>query len=108
MRLDGFASARAEYAGGELVTKPITFAGKQLTINFATSAPGSIRIEIQTADGKPIPGFTLGDCREQIGNEIDRIVAWKGGSDVSALSGQAVRLRFVMKDADLYAFQSQE
>lgn len=105
MRLDGFASARAEHAGGELVTKPITFDGKQLSINFATSAPGSIRVEIQTADGKPIPGFTLGDCREQIGNEIERIVTWKGGSDVSVLSGQPVRLRFVMKDADLYAFQ---
>jgi hypothetical protein len=108
MRLDGFASARAEYAGGELVTKPITFAGKQLSINFATSAPGSVRVEIQTADGKPIPGFTLDDCREQIGNEIDRIVAWKGGSDVSSLAGQAVRLRFVMKDADLYALQFRE
>ncbi len=108
MRLDGFASARAEYAGGELVTKPITFAGKQLSINFATSAPGSVRVEIQTADGKPIPGFTLDDCREQIGNEIDRIVSWKGGSDVSSLAGQAVRLRFVMKDADLYALQFRE
>lgn len=108
MRLDGFASARAEYAGGELITKPITFAGKHLSINFATSAPGGIRVEIQTPDGKPISGFSLDDCREQIGNEIDRIVTWKGGSDVSSLAGQPVRLRFVMKDADLYAFQFQD
>ena len=108
MRLDGFASARAEYAGGELTTKPITFAGKHLSINFATSAPGSIRVEIQTSDGKPIPGFTLDDCREQIGNEIDRIVSWKGTDDVSSLAGQVIRLRFVMKDADLYAIQFQE
>jgi hypothetical protein len=108
MRLDGLASARAEYAGGELLTKPITFAGKHLSINFATSAPGGIRAEIQTADGKPIPNFALDDCREQIGNEIDRIVAWKGGDDVSSLAGQPVRLRFAMKDADLYALQFQE
>ena len=108
MRLDGFASARAEYSGGELTTKPIKFAGKHLSINFATSAPGSIRVEIQTSDGKPIPKFTLDDCREQIGNEIDRIVTWKGGSDVSSLAGQTVRLRFVMKDADLYAIQFTE
>ena len=108
MRLDGFASARAEYAGGELVTKPIIFKGKKLSINFATSAPGSIRVEIQTAGSKPIPGFTLDDCREQIGNEIDRTVTWKSGSDVSSLAGEVVRLRFVMKDADLYAFQFTE
>lgn len=108
MRLDGLASARAEYSGGELLTKPIIFAGKHLSINFATSAPGGIRIEIQGLDGKPLPGFALADCREQIGNEIERIVSWKKGDDVSALAGQPVRLRFVMKDADLYAFQFQE
>jgi len=108
MRLDGLASARAEYAGGELVSKPIVFAGKQLSINFATSAPGGIRVEIQTPDGKAIPGFALADCREQIGNEVERVVTWKGGSDVSSAAGKAVRLRFVMKDADLYAFQFQE
>ncbi len=108
MRLDGLASARAEYAGGELLTKPIVFAGKHLSINFATSAPGSIRVEIQGLDGKLLPGFALADCREQIGNEIDRIVSWKKGDDLSSIAGQPVRLRFVMKDADLYAFQFQE
>jgi hypothetical protein len=43
--------------------------------------------------------------RELIGDELDRIVSWKNGSDVSALAGRAVRLRFVMKDADLYAIR---
>ncbi len=106
MRLDGFASARAKYTGGELVTRPIIFSGNALTLNFATSAPGGIQVEIQDAkSGKPIPGFTLGDASEQIGNEIDRVVTWKGGSNVSALAGKPVKLRFVIKDADLYAFQ---
>ena len=40
-----------------------------------------------------------------IGNEIERAVEWKGGPDVSALTGKPVRLRFVMKDADLYALK---
>lgn len=108
MRLDGLASARAEYAGGEWLSKPITFTGKHLSINFATSAAGGVRVEIQTADGKPIPNYTLADCREQIGNEIDRIVSWKTTDDISSLASQTVRLRFVMKDADLYALQFQE
>jgi hypothetical protein len=33
------------------------------------------------------------------------IVPWKQGSDVSKLAGQPIRLRFVMREADLYAFR---
>ena len=105
MRLDGFASAQAEYAGGELVTKPLKFSGKALEINFGTSAAGGVRVEIQDSTGKPIPGFALADATEQIGNEVQRVVSWKQGSDVSSLAGKEVRLRFVMKDADLYSFK---
>src|SRR6185503_2236 len=105
LRTDGFASVNAPYQGGELVTKPFRFTGRNLVINFATSAPGGLRFEIQDKDGKPIPGYTLEDSVEVIGNEIERSVAWKGGSDVSRVAGQTIRLRVVMKDADLYAFR---
>ncbi len=105
LRLDGFASVRTGAATGEVLTKPLIFSGDRLLINFATSAGGSVRCELQTLEGQPLAGFTLADCREQIGNEIDRIVTWNSGSDISKLVGQPVRLRFVMTDADLYAFQ---
>jgi len=105
LRLDGFASVRAGYDGGELITKPLIFKGERLFINFATSAPGSVRVEIQDPAGKPIPGLTLDEAEEQIGNEIEREVSWRAGNDVSALAGKPVRLRFVMKDADLYAMR---
>lgn len=105
LRLDGFASAQAPYAGGELLTKPLTFEGERLMLNFATSAAGGIRVEIQDASGKPIPGYTLDDAVELIGNEIEREVRWNSGADVSKLAGKPVRLRFVMKDADIYALR---
>ncbi len=105
LRLDGFAAAVAPYVGGELVTKPLTFAGKELALNFATSAAGGVRVELQDATGKPLPGFTLADSVETIGNEINRVVRWKAGSDVSGLAGKPIRVRFVMKDARLYSFQ---
>jgi hypothetical protein len=44
-------------------------------------------------------------CPEIIGDEIARVVARKAGPDVSRLAGQPVRLRFAMKDADLFALQ---
>ncbi len=105
LRLDGFASVRAEYEGGEFVTKPIVFDGRQLAINFATSAAGSMRVEIMDEQGQPMPGYSLGECREQIGNELERIVSWQSGADVKPLAGRHVRLRFVMCDADLYALR---
>ena len=57
------------------------------------------------AHGKPIPGFTLADCDEQFGDTIDRVVSWKSRVDVSGLAGKPVRLRFELKDADVFAFQ---
>lgn len=105
LRLDGFASVRATYAGGELLTKPLKFSGDQLELNFSTSAAGSIRVEIQDEAGQPISGFAADDCAEVIGNEIARVIRWKGGANVSSLAGKTIRLRFVLKDADLYALR---
>ena len=105
LRTDGFASVTAPWRGGEMLTKPVIFSGKELEINYRTSAPGFVRVELQDAAGQPIPGFTLEDCPEIIGDAIEHRVAWKQGTDVSRLSGQPVRLRFVMKDADLFALR---
>ena len=108
LRPDGFVSVGAPYAGGEMVTKPIRFTGNRLSINYSTSAAGVINVEIQGADGRPIPGFTLGECRRIIGDHLERIVSWKNGSDVSMLAEKPIRLRVVLKDADLYAFRFSE
>jgi len=103
LRTDGFVSVHADAAGGEMVTRPLTFAGRELVINYSTSGAGSLRAEIQGEDGRAIRGFALADCPEIYGDQIDQVVAWKGGSDVSALQGKPVRLRFRLKDADLYS-----
>jgi len=107
LRLDGFVSVEAPLSGGEVLTKPIRFDGNKLVINFSTSGAGSIRVEIQDAAGKPIDGFALEQCPPIIGDTIARTVSWDSGTDVGALSGKPVRLRFVLKDADLYAFRFQ-
>jgi hypothetical protein len=91
--------------GGQLVTKPLKFAGSKLALNFATSAAGRVRVEIQDPRGKPIDGFALADCPDHFGDAVDRIVSWKAGGDLSALAGGPVRLRFDLQDADLFAFQ---
>lgn len=105
LRLDGFASLHADYAGGEMTTKPFIFAGKALHMNLSTGAAGSVAVEIQDADRKPLPGFALEDCKALSYDDIDRVIAWKTGSDVSALAGKPIRLRWVLKDADVYSFR---
>ncbi len=105
LRLDGFVSVSAPMRGGELVTKPLRFQGNRLLLNFSTSAAGSLRVELQDVDGNSIEGYTLSDCPPIFGDTIERQVSWKGARDVSKLAAKPVRLRFVLKDADLYSIR---
>lgn len=73
--------------------------------NVATSAAGSVRCEVQDPAGVPLPGYSLDDAEELIGDEIEREVSWRGVTDVRSLSGKALRLRFVMKDAELFSIR---
>ncbi len=106
IRLDGFISVRAPFSGGEVLTMPLTFRGKTLKVNYATSAGGSVRVEIQDEEGNPVPGFALNDCTELIGDHVEQSVTWRGGS-VSELTSRSVKLRFVLRDADVYSWQFQ-
>jgi hypothetical protein len=108
LRTDGFASVHVGADVGELMTQPLRFTGKQLVINYSTSAGGSLRVEVLDGSGQPIPDFTLTDSRNLVGDTIEQQVQWKKGSDVSSLAGQPVRLRFVMQEADLFAIQFHE
>ena len=101
LRLDGFASVHAPLTGGVLITRPLRFSGCGLEINFSTSAGGSLRAELQDEAGQPLPGFTLADSHLQYGDQLDRVVSWKTGADVSQFAGRPVRLCFELKDADL-------
>jgi hypothetical protein len=105
LRVDGFVSVTAPLSGGEVVTRPLVFDGGNLTLNVETSAAGGVQVEIQGADGEPIPGYSLTDCPPIFCDRLAHTVRWDRGGDVRALAGRPVRLRFVLNDADLYAFQ---
>ncbi|MBL9214558.1 MAG: hypothetical protein JNG83_03685 [Opitutaceae bacterium] len=122
LRPDGFVSVHAPWAGGEFTTPPFVYDGSELELNFATSAAGSIRVEIQDENGQAIPGFRIEDCDEIFGDELDRTVTWARSHDMMLnekneeipyppgnfgrpLAGKTIRLRFVMKAAELYSFR---
>jgi hypothetical protein len=104
-RVDGFASANAGDKGGELLTKSLTFEGKSLSINFQTSESGSVAVELQDENGRPIPGFTLADAKPLSGDSLDQTVRWKADADLGKLAGKTIRLRFRLKNADVYSLQ---
>jgi hypothetical protein len=91
-------------AGGEekvLVTKPLTFEGSTLHLNFATSAFGHIWVDVLDEAGTPISGKSF----EIFGDNIDRSVIFEDGTDFSQFAGKPVRLRFVMLDAKVFSLK---
>ncbi len=102
-RIDGFVSLHATLRGGEAITKPLIFEGSTLVVNLSTSAAGFLQVEVCNSESKPIDGYSLSDCPEIYGDEIERVVRWNS-RDLSELAGRPVRLRFLLRDADLFAF----
>jgi len=105
IRTDGFVSIHAGAKPGTMTTKPLIFKGRELVINYSSSSAGGIRVELQDGSGKPIKGFSLDDCPVIYGDELERVVKWNAGSDVSNLAGKPVRLKFEVQDADLYSIR---
>jgi len=99
------ASVNAGARGGEFTTRPVKFDGQHLTLNYATSAAGSVQVELQDETGQPLPGFMLADSIPMYGDELNAAVKWQTKNDVSSLAGMCVRMRFVLKDADLFALR---
>jgi len=102
-RVDGFVSARAGAKGGVLTTKAITFSGGRLRLNHDVAPGGELRVELVAGDGK-----VLARSRPVRGDEIAGVVQWTGGTKLAELAGRPVRLRFHLRDADLYSLQFAE
>jgi hypothetical protein len=105
-RRDGFTSVRGAYSGGEFMTPALTFSGETLVLNVNTSATGQVRVGICDEHGRPIADFGPEQCDViHTTNEINRVVRWRGNADVSRLAARVVRLKFLVRNSDLYAFQ---
>jgi len=104
LRKDGFASLHADFEEGIAISKPLIIKGKILKANYSTSTKGYVKVVLLDEKGKEIPGFTEADAIPAIGDKIDGKISWKGDKSLQALSGKTIRLKFIVKDADLYSF----
>ncbi len=100
LRPDGFISVHAGSSEGSLTTKPIVFAGGNLDLNYSTGARGFVKVALLNTDGE-----VIATSQPMIGDAIDGQVKWSGRDDVAEFAGQAVRIRFSLQEADLYAYR---
>lgn len=104
LRTDGFASLHAGYEEGSAISKPLILNGKVLKANFSTSTKGYVKVVILDEKGKALPGYTEADAIPAIGDKIDGTISWQSGKRLQELNGKKVRIKFIVKDADLYSF----
>jgi hypothetical protein len=107
IRPGGPASIHAGADGGELLTQPLRLAGSSLHINYSTSATGSIKVELRTLTGNPLPGVAMTDCDEIYGDELDRPISWNGRTAIpEQFRAGPLRLRIRLRDIDLWAIHT--
>ncbi|MBI4582829.1 MAG: hypothetical protein HY717_02175 [Planctomycetes bacterium] len=104
LRWDGYVSFDAGQRAGQVITKPLKFTGKTLVVNL-DALKGSLRTEFLDASGKPIPGYTAGDCEPAQGDGIEIPVTWRGDRDVESLAASTIQVRFELTAGSLYSFR---
>lgn len=106
LRRDGFVSMNAGKEEGSLTTEPIVFDGKYLFVNADVKGKKSqLLVEILDKNGMPVEGYTKADC---VGlkktDSTKAMIVWKNNKDLTSLANQPVRMKFYLKDGDLYSF----
>jgi hypothetical protein len=105
LRLDGFVSLAAGMKPGTIVTKPFKLDGDKLLVNVGAGA-GEVSVEVLDQAGKPIAGYTATEAVP--GKGIDELrwrPRWKEHGDLARLKNQDIRLKFILRNARLFAFE---
>jgi hypothetical protein len=83
--------------------------GSQMRLNYETETGGWVRVEIvqppvtPPQPVEPFEGFGFDDADVLVGDELERVVTWKGSADLSTLAGRQVSLRFHLCRARLFS-----
>jgi hypothetical protein len=97
------AGIEAEDVGG-LATEEALFQGSKIEINARTSRGGSVELELRE-HGRPIEGFSFGDCVPFNGDELWTTSKWKGKSNLEGLRGKKLELGIRLSSAKIFAYR---
>ena len=105
LRWNGYVSLHARGEVGSMTTHPLITPSGQLTVN-AAAAQGTVRVAVEDASGKALPGYGLAECKPIRADEISEPVHWRGRAQLPrGTAERPLRFRFEVRDADLYGFQ---
>lgn len=104
-RVDGFVSASAHGEPGAVLTKPVTFAGSHLQLNYVAGNDGNVQVELLDKSGEAFDGYSASNCAPLQGDAIAGEVQWKDGRNAESLIGETVQISFILQNADLYSFR---
>jgi len=96
-RVDGFVALRGDRNGGSVLTKSLHYKGDQLLLNYLVHDGGSLRVEAIDEKGR-----LIGRSVPLKGDAYDQPVKWE---KQPRLSEGTVKLRFNIKNADLYSMR---
>jgi hypothetical protein len=119
LKVDRFVEQRAGETPGYLLTKEFILEGKSLRVNVELNKSTNLkvhpRMRVEILRHPPFgqhwqfkeayEGFSLDDCDPLAIDHTDATVTWKGKSDLSALVGKPVYLRFELQQMGIFAFR---
>jgi hypothetical protein len=129
LRPDGFVSLRAGRRQGELTTRPFTWPGGALRVNYRVlggnlwkcgeleDTDGWLRVEVLDEDGNVVPGYSRAESvplyRDAWRSELLERNGWGSEptwsnrpQDLDTLIGKRVALRFLLRNAEIFAFRA--
>ena len=88
---------------GSFALWPLFTKGRNVYLNYQTKATGLIKVEVVGEDGNTVAGRSFDDCDPISGNDLNRLVTWKGDSDIKIPENTPVKLRFQLIKTDLFS-----
>jgi hypothetical protein len=107
LRRDGFACWSADAAGGTVTTVPMNMRWATWPMLSVDAAAGEVRVEVLDAEsGTPLPGCSVEDAVPITGNHQRAMVTFGDSRGTFLRHTGAVRFRFHLQNAQLYAFKA--
>jgi hypothetical protein len=104
LRLDGFCSMSAGDKEGWLISRREVFGTPRVTINATCGTNGYVAAELLDRDNNVLKGFSRVDCIPFKGDSVRGSLEWKTKSFASAQAEADKKIRFILKNADLYSY----
>lgn len=105
IRRDGFVSIEGRMQPGFLLTANLdATVSRRLIVNMSVET-GDASVEVLSADGEVMEGFSAEDCRLAKQDGVALTVTWRGGNVVPPQVNGFVNLRFNLRNASLYSYR---